>query len=679
MEISVRSLYVAVTLVLALTSHALPDERLPERIAGTIGALPDRGLQRINVTFRQPVPAAVLRQFDFDGTVLSLTYQWQDQKAIYRTDPADPVETMTRNFAQRLEQVLQAHAIAGVEEQLADIRSRGLAVSAMEIEGTRSTLHAAVDAIVRAGHGGLIDGIDGPAAPDRQARANADFGRVETLGAAPYPNEPWRFSPSSGSLSNNPAAKTISSTFRWTDVSGFTTVHKGYEHDIVVSGIPGMTTAANSLYWSDLPDWYVDDYYGDDPSKGLTLTVGTGSAPSIQANKDYKVIVAYTLGTQNYAGVIGRIDVRPTLGSWAGSYDEGDPNPGEAGETFYCQTRGLGRWARNCIFADQANSDVKLYESTAASAPLYAFAPIDVTRARTFYWNKSYSNASKVCTNQYLAEYYKGNTITPFKQIFVRCEPAVNHNWGYGGPEPDLTNNFTVRWKGHRHFNTGRYRFTVRHDDGASLQIGSYPALYDLRSGPVVSTTKDLQITGGTYSVTAEYYEGSDAASMIMGWEVLPATPVTVLSEGAEGGAWGWSLSGWGIQASSASYAGYRRFLIGNGTAYTNNMSATLTSPSFSLAGRTTATLSFAYKHDTETNYDFFWAEVSGDGGATWTRVSPRWSGLSPNGAYWSSATFALPSAVLGKSAVRVRFRFTSDSSVIKWGAAVDEVKVIAQ
>ncbi|WP_253272520.1 immune inhibitor A domain-containing protein [Arsenicicoccus sp. oral taxon 190] len=88
------------------------------------------------------------------------------------------------------------------------------------------------------------------------------------------------------------------------------------------------------------------------------------------------------------------------------------------------------------------------------------------------------------------------------------------------------------------------------------------------------------------------------------------------------------------------------------------------------LTGRSDATLSAWVNYDTEADYDYLYAEVSADGGATWSQVG-SYSGKS-NG--WVQKSFDL-SAYAGKQ-VTFRFRYASDGGLHGLGAFIDDITV---
>ncbi|RHW43527.1 PKD domain-containing protein [Neobacillus notoginsengisoli] len=107
---------------------------------------------------------------------------------------------------------------------------------------------------------------------------------------------------------------------------------------------------------------------------------------------------------------------------------------------------------------------------------------------------------------------------------------------------------------------------------------------------------------------------------------------------------------------------------------YETNSNFSLVSPVIDLSQVTNATLAFAHWYELETNYDKGFVEISKDGGATWTQL-----GLfshSTNGKNWSTVSYDLAS--YAGEQVQVRFRVTSDGSVVKLGWYIDNFAVLA-
>ena len=103
-----------------------------------------------------------------------------------------------------------------------------------------------------------------------------------------------------------------------------------------------------------------------------------------------------------------------------------------------------------------------------------------------------------------------------------------------------------------------------------------------------------------------------------------------------------------------------------------DNLNSTLTR-SIDLTGKKSASVTTAAWYDTEEGYDFFYGEVSTDGGATWAQVGKEVSGEKKN---WSDLTYDL-SAYAGKK-VDFRFRYASDGGVHGAGPFLDDIRIVA-
>jgi hypothetical protein len=215
------------------------------------------------------------------------------------------------------------------------------------------------------------------------------------------------------------------------------------------------------------------------------------------------------------------------------------------------------------------------------------------------------------------------------------------------------------------------------------LSTSSSPAF--LKNVTTTSTTAG-PLSGGTlyyWNVVARNSCGSSAPSVTRSF-TTQSGPVTILSEGAESGAAGWTLtkntgSGWSIEASTDVHSGASRFKTNVGyTTYINSADWAVVSPAFSLAGKTSATLTFYDKYKTESGYDFWRVEISTNGGTSWTQLRSV-SGQSSGYPSWAPQVSLSLNAYAGQTNVKLRFRFTSDGSVADWGVALDDILVTAQ
>ena len=126
------------------------------------------------------------------------------------------------------------------------------------------------------------------------------------------------------------------------------------------------------------------------------------------------------------------------------------------------------------------------------------------------------------------------------------------------------------------------------------------------------------------------------------------------------------------------------------------------------LVGASSATLTFSHIAAMEDGYDFGYVEYSTDGGGSWTTFAPanyagtastyatdsRFSSDSytdwastftgststprtgPATSLWKAETFNIPAAALTSSQFRIRFRYTTDTSVNYYGWLIDDVKI---
>lgn len=216
------------------------------------------------------------------------------------------------------------------------------------------------------------------------------------------------------------------------------------------------------------------------------------------------------------------------------------------------------------------------------------------------------------------------------------------------------------------------------------LGTSTSPAFY----ANTTSTSRAVSLSASStyfWNVVAKNACGSGPASAQRSFTTAGGgTPVTLINEGAESGAAGWTFtkntgSGWSIETSTDSRSGAKRFKSNVGyTTYLNGADWSVVSPVFSLAGKTSATLTFYNKYKTESGYDFFRVEISTNGGSTWTQLRSV-SGQSTGYPSWASQVSLSLSGYAGQSNLKLRFRFTSDSTVADWGVAFDDVVVIAQ
>jgi hypothetical protein len=129
-------------------------------------------------------------------------------------------------------------------------------------------------------------------------------------------------------------------------------------------------------------------------------------------------------------------------------------------------------------------------------------------------------------TTTWRGEYYSNTTLggTP---ILVRDDPAVNFDWGTGGPGSGLPSElFSVRWTTMPYFNGGTYNFWVTVDDGVRLWVDNQLLIDQWRDQPATTYSASKALGAGYHSVKIEYYQNRDRALCRAGWDTGSA-PIT--------------------------------------------------------------------------------------------------------------------------------------------------------
>jgi glucose/arabinose dehydrogenase len=124
------------------------------------------------------------------------------------------------------------------------------------------------------------------------------------------------------------------------------------------------------------------------------------------------------------------------------------------------------------------------------------------------------ASAPSCPTGQYRASYFPNRTLTGTPAI-VRCEAAVNYNWGTGSPPGTVVgpNSFSARWVATRSFATTRsYTFTATADDGVRVYLDGALIIDQWKDQGATTYTAVRQVTAGTHEVRVEYYEHTGGA-----------------------------------------------------------------------------------------------------------------------------------------------------------------------
>jgi len=185
----------------------------------------------------------------------------------------------------------------------------------------------------------------------------------------------------------------------------------------------------------------------------------------------------------------------------------------------------------------------------------------------------------------------------------------------------------------------------------------------------------DFDVENGTqyqYYVTAVYSDSGEESSPSNIVYATPMPPIGLpLMINFENGAPYWEFQGsWGV-STTASYSPSHSITESPTGNYANNIeiNAKLSPINLNL-GYTSASISFWTKYDLETNYDYMYLEVSTNGN-NWTNLA-TFNGTQSN---WVQKTYSLNS-YLSNPYVLIRFRFYSDSYIVKDGMYIDDFSI---
>lgn len=108
--------------------------------------------------------------------------------------------------------------------------------------------------------------------------------------------------------------------------------------------------------------------------------------------------------------------------------------------------------------------------------------------------------------------------------VLIRCDSAINFDWGTGSPDPDPvpklpSDHFSVRWTKIENFKKGTYTFTVGADDGVRLKIDGTTLIDDWNDHAYRETSKPITFKKpGEHLIEVEYYEKESGARVEVRW-----------------------------------------------------------------------------------------------------------------------------------------------------------------
>ena len=111
--------------------------------------------------------------------------------------------------------------------------------------------------------------------------------------------------------------------------------------------------------------------------------------------------------------------------------------------------------------------------------------------------------------------WYFNNTDLSGAPVLTQNVAAVNFNWGYGSPGPQVpVDYFSARYQRMQNIATGTYRVTTSSDDGVRVSIDNVLVINNWNVQPVTTTYQDVIIMGGNHQITIEYFEQTELAQL---------------------------------------------------------------------------------------------------------------------------------------------------------------------
>lgn len=221
------------------------------------------------------------------------------------------------------------------------------------------------------------------------------------------------------------------------------------------------------------------------------------------------------------------------------AFYQGDAYPDEyRGSLFFAD------YTRNCIWVMMRGEDGLPNPADVRTFRVPAAGPVNLEIGPTgelFYpaLNEGsikrivYTGSSTVVCDrgQFKSEYFAGMALGD-APVFARCESAVDHDWGTGGPGGGVpADQFSARWTGTQSFPTaGAYAFTVTADDGVRLWVDDRLLVDAWVDQPLVTHTATVSLAKGDHAIRVEFFENTLAAVIRLSWRpVVPQAPTATI------------------------------------------------------------------------------------------------------------------------------------------------------
>ena len=248
---------------------------------------------------------------------------------------------------------------------------------------------------------------------------------------------------------------------------------------------------------------------------------------------------------------------------------------------------------------------------------------------------------------------------------------AINASWG--GEDPNPVQRDAIQAAG----NAGIVFVAAAGNDDSNTDYNPvYPAGYDCTNIISVgaSDSYDQPAWFSNYGRTSVdvFAPGVDILSTTPDDLFYVASPGDPFYDDMESGAGNWTETGtWAVTQEEYGLTPTHSWSDSPNANYLNNSNTSITSRTIDLHQLTStgAVLSFVAGVDVEANYDKLWIEVSGDNGATWTKLGYL------EGTSWNIYNLPIPSNFL-TSQFRLSFRLETDTTVNYDGVYIDDIGI---
>ncbi|MEZ4717462.1 MAG: PA14 domain-containing protein [Caldilineaceae bacterium] len=133
--------------------------------------------------------------------------------------------------------------------------------------------------------------------------------------------------------------------------------------------------------------------------------------------------------------------------------------------------------------------------------------------------------------HEWRGEYFPNMTLSGAPTL-VRNDPAIDFNWGWAGsPGQSIpTSQWSARWTRTLYFDSDRYRFRARYDDGMRVWLDGALIIDDWRDDSVRERSVDRDMGAGYHTVVVEYYQNRGFAEAHFWIDKIDDTPATPTS-----------------------------------------------------------------------------------------------------------------------------------------------------